>query len=82
VSVRGQGENEGEDIRNGKDRRHKEYCKGCELCTTACALKLLRMGKDFNKSGYYVVVFDDRRDLHRLYALRGDLPGRGDRGVK
>jgi 2-oxoglutarate ferredoxin oxidoreductase subunit delta len=22
-------------------------------------LKLLRMGKDFNKSGYYVVVFDD-----------------------
>jgi len=43
----------------GKIVVNKEYCKGCELCTTACALKLLRMGKDFNKSGYYVVVFDD-----------------------
>ncbi len=37
----------------------KEYCKGCELCTTACTFKLLRLGKEFNRKGYYVVEFAD-----------------------
>jgi len=36
---------------------NREYCKGCELCTTACAKKLLRMSKEFNQSGYYAVEF-------------------------
>ncbi|HXX62605.1 MAG TPA: ferredoxin family protein [Bacteroidota bacterium] len=35
----------------------REFCKGCELCTTACAKKLLKKGESFNKSGYYVVEF-------------------------
>ncbi len=38
-----------------------EYCKGCELCTTACAKKLLTLGKQFNKSGYYVVECRDEK---------------------
>ena len=35
----------------------REFCKGCELCTTACSKKLLKIGESFNKSGYYVVEF-------------------------
>jgi 2-oxoglutarate ferredoxin oxidoreductase subunit delta len=34
-----------------------EYCKGCELCTTACAKKLLKIGAQFNKSGQYAVEY-------------------------
>jgi 2-oxoglutarate ferredoxin oxidoreductase subunit delta len=36
-----------------------EYCKGCGLCTTACAFKLIKLGKSFNKSGYYYAEFED-----------------------
>jgi len=36
---------------------NREFCKGCELCTTACSKKLLKIGKEFNKNGYYTVVF-------------------------
>ncbi len=43
----------------GKIVINVEYCKGCELCTTACALKLIKRGKDFNKSGYYFIEFAD-----------------------
>ena len=38
-----------------------EYCKGCELCTTACAKKLLTLGTHFNKGGYYTVEYRDER---------------------
>lgn len=41
----------------GKVIINKDYCKGCELCTTACAKKLLKAGKEFNKNGYYAVEF-------------------------
>jgi len=41
----------------GKVVINREYCKGCALCTTACAKKLLKIGKEFNKSGYYAVEF-------------------------
>jgi 2-oxoglutarate ferredoxin oxidoreductase subunit delta len=34
-----------------------EHCKGCELCTTACVKKLLKIGKEFNKNGYYAVEY-------------------------
>jgi 2-oxoglutarate ferredoxin oxidoreductase subunit delta len=34
-----------------------DYCKGCELCTTACAKKLLKIGTQFNKNGYYAVEY-------------------------
>ena len=43
----------------GKIIINKEYCKGCELCTTACSFKLIRLGKEFNRSGYYVAEFVD-----------------------
>jgi len=41
----------------GKVVINSEFCKGCELCTTACSKKLLKIGKEFNKSGLYTVVF-------------------------
>jgi 2-oxoglutarate ferredoxin oxidoreductase subunit delta len=41
----------------GKVVINTEYCKGCELCATACARKLLIIGKEFNKSGYYFIEF-------------------------
>lgn len=43
----------------GKIVISREYCKGCELCATACVQKLLSAGKTFNKSGYYVIEFLD-----------------------
>ncbi len=37
-----------------------DRCKGCELCTTACAQKLLRMAHDrFNARGYRPVQLVD-----------------------
>ena len=41
----------------GKVVINREYCKGCELCTVACAKKLLKIGMEFNKNGYYVVEY-------------------------
>jgi 2-oxoglutarate ferredoxin oxidoreductase subunit delta len=41
----------------GKVVINVDYCKGCGLCTTACALKLLELGETFNKSGYYAVEY-------------------------
>jgi 2-oxoglutarate ferredoxin oxidoreductase subunit delta len=38
---------------------NREYCKGCELCTTACTFKLIRPGREFNARGYYTVEFVD-----------------------
>ena len=43
----------------GKIVINAEYCKGCELCTTACTFKLIALGKEFNRSGYYVAEFTD-----------------------
>jgi len=34
-----------------------EYCKGCELCTAACAKKLLKIGAQYNRSGHYTVEY-------------------------
>ncbi len=44
----------------GKIVINTEYCKGCALCTTACAKKLLKIGPEFNKSGYYAVAYCGR----------------------
>ncbi len=41
---------------------NSEFCKGCELCTSACSKKLLKIGKEFNKSGYYTVVFISKEE--------------------
>jgi 2-oxoglutarate ferredoxin oxidoreductase subunit delta len=50
-----------------------EYCKGCELCTTACAFKLIKPGKGFNKSGYYVAEFDDPKGVCTGCALCAEM---------
>lgn len=41
----------------GKVVINTRYCKGCELCTSACVKKLLKIGTAFNKSGYYTVEY-------------------------
>lgn len=41
----------------GKIIINENYCKGCLLCTTACAKKLLRAGEAFTKSGYAAVAY-------------------------
>ncbi|HTP04158.1 MAG TPA: 4Fe-4S dicluster domain-containing protein [Nitrospirota bacterium] len=41
----------------GKVVINTKYCKGCELCTSACVKKLLKIGSAFNKSGYYTVEY-------------------------
>lgn len=41
----------------GKIDIKKDYCKGCQLCIIACTRKLLKVGQEFNKSGYYVVQY-------------------------
>jgi 2-oxoglutarate ferredoxin oxidoreductase subunit delta len=41
----------------GKVIIDKEYCKGCELCITACPKKLLTIGPVFNKKGCYTVEY-------------------------
>ncbi len=46
----------------GKIVINTEYCKGCELCTSACAKKLLRIGPEFNKKGYYTMQFLDEKN--------------------
>jgi 2-oxoglutarate ferredoxin oxidoreductase subunit delta len=30
-----------------------EYCKGCELCTSACPQRIIRMSESFNARGYH-----------------------------
>lgn len=45
-------------------RIDKEYCKGCELCITACPRSVLVMSQEINKSGYYYSVFKNREDCN------------------
>ncbi len=41
-----------------------EYCKGCELCITACPRSSLVMSDDFNKSGYHYSIFKNKEDCN------------------
>jgi len=41
----------------GKIVINEEYCKGCGLCTLACAEKYIRLGTEFNQSGYYFAEY-------------------------
>jgi 2-oxoglutarate ferredoxin oxidoreductase subunit delta len=41
----------------GKIVINEKYCKGCELCTTACAKKLIKLGTKFSQSGYYIIEY-------------------------
>ena len=43
----------------GKIVINMDYCKGCELCVLACAHKHIKIGAEFNKSGYYPAVYSD-----------------------
>jgi 2-oxoglutarate ferredoxin oxidoreductase subunit delta len=50
---------------------HKDKCKGCELCNTACPQQILGMSKEFNAKGYfYASVVDQPRCIGcRLCAI-------------
>lgn len=40
----------------------KEKCKGCGLCVIACPVKILRLSKESNNSGYFVAeIFDKEK---------------------
>jgi 2-oxoglutarate ferredoxin oxidoreductase subunit delta len=41
----------------GKIVINEEYCKGCGLCTLACMKKYIRLGTEFNQSGYYFAEY-------------------------
>ena len=32
---------------------NEERCKGCELCTSACPVKILALAKKINAAGYH-----------------------------
>jgi 2-oxoglutarate ferredoxin oxidoreductase subunit delta len=40
-------------------RIDKNYCKGCELCITACPMQILKMSKDINLKGYFYAKLNE-----------------------
>ncbi len=57
----------------GKIVVNSDHCKGCELCTTACAKNLLALGKQFNKSGYYYIECRDEQGMCTGCALCAEM---------
>lgn len=57
----------------GKVVINRDYCKGCELCTAACAKKLLKIGTEFNKSGYYTVEYCGKEGMCTGCALCAEM---------
>jgi len=43
----------------GKIEIDRERCKGCALCTIACAKGLIRIGEEINRQGYFFAVWDE-----------------------
>ncbi len=37
----------------------RERCKGCGLCTISCPKKLMRMGQEINRQGYFYACWDE-----------------------
>ena len=35
-----------------------ERCKGCGLCTTSCSKKLIRIGQEINRQGYFYASWE------------------------
>ncbi len=35
-----------------------ERCKGCGLCTISCPKKLIRIGKEINRQGYFYALWE------------------------
>ena len=62
----------------GKIIVNRERCKACALCTSACPKKLILFSQEANSQGFYPAELSSEDRMHRLRALRRDLPGRGD----
>lgn len=43
----------------GRIEIDRERCKGCELCTIVCPKKLIRVGREINRQGYFFVHWND-----------------------
>ncbi len=43
----------------GKIEIDQERCKGCGLCTISCPKKLIRIGQEINRQGYFFAVWDE-----------------------
>ncbi len=41
----------------GKIVINEEYCKGCGFCTLACVKNYIKIGTEFNQSGYYFAEY-------------------------
>jgi 2-oxoglutarate ferredoxin oxidoreductase subunit delta len=39
---------------------NSERCKGCGLCTISCPKKLIRLGKEINRQGYFYALWEDQ----------------------
>ncbi|MGI6574497.1 MAG: 4Fe-4S dicluster domain-containing protein [bacterium] len=38
---------------------NEERCKGCELCTTVCPVKIIKLSNKINKLGYHPATVTD-----------------------
>ena len=45
----------------GKVVVNPDYCKACELCVNVCPNKVLSLGTQVNKMGYYVAQPDPEK---------------------
>jgi 2-oxoglutarate ferredoxin oxidoreductase subunit delta len=39
---------------------NEERCKGCGLCTLCCPKKLIQIGKEINRQGYFYASWDEQ----------------------
>lgn len=65
----------------GSIRIDPERCKGCSWCMEYCPSHAITLSSRLNLKGYFVADFEEKKRLHGLCRVRGDVPGGGDRGV-
>lgn len=51
----------------GKVSFKQDLCKGCELCTTVCPVKIVKMSDGLNAKGYHPSIVAEE-DMHKCIA--------------
>ncbi len=59
----------------------RELCKECHLCIQACKKSRIIATTELNSKGYHPVASKEDEGVHRLHAVRHQLPGSGHRGL-